>query len=133
MSYLYAISVDNKGYKRIRLPCGTHVRYRAHHAVADFFATLWYGRSLRAKQRLFAKQGAFYYGDGGTIHNNTHLDVEVDAHGRVLGVWFRCIQLPYKTSLASNRRASDLLRIAAENPPAKMHGVVVAKAPGPKS
>lgn len=36
-----------------------------------------------------------YYGDGGTIHGTTHLDVEMQ-DGKVVAVWFRCQVLPFR-------------------------------------
>ena len=38
------------------------------------------------------------YGHDGTIHQTTHLDVEVDSEGTVTAVWFRCMMLPFKVS-----------------------------------
>ena len=41
-----------------------------------------------------------FYGSGGTIHQNDNLDIGVDATGRVVSVWFRCLQLPFEQYLA---------------------------------
>jgi hypothetical protein len=40
-----------------------------------------------------------YYGDGGTIHASGTIDIQVDADGRVVAVWFRCQNLPWCVSL----------------------------------
>lgn len=47
----------------------------------------------RKKQKLAAP--ARYYGDGGTIHGTGWLDIEV-VDGRIITVWFRCQQLPFR-------------------------------------
>jgi hypothetical protein len=35
------------------------------------------------------------YGAGGTIHQTGTIDVQVDEDGEVVGVWFRCLLLPF--------------------------------------
>lgn len=71
----------------------------------DGFAWLPEPPSLfRRKQKLAGEAGARYYGDGGTIHGTTHLDVEVDPDGKVVAVWFRCQVLPYRVF---HRTATD--------------------------
>lgn len=44
---------------------------------------------------------ARYYGDGGTYHSSGVLDVGVK-DGKVVAVWFRCQQLPFKQYDASD-------------------------------
>lgn len=46
-----------------------------------------------------ADQESRIYGHDGTIHQTTHLDVEVDSEGVVQTVWFRCMMLPFKVSV----------------------------------
>lgn len=48
------------------------------------------------------------YGGNGTIHRNEQLDVEVNAAGQVVAVWFRCQPLPFKQAFADGRRATDM-------------------------
>lgn len=48
------------------------------------------------------------YGHRGTIHNTERVDVEVNAAGECVAVWFRCQQLPFKQSFADGKRASDM-------------------------
>jgi hypothetical protein len=56
------------------------------------------------KQECARESGNRYYGDGGTLHGTTHLDVELDAvTGEVRAVWFRCQQLPFKTSCTTGK------------------------------
>jgi hypothetical protein len=43
------------------------------------------------------------YGGKGTIHQTNTIDVEVDPEGRVLSVWFRCINLPFKVYLNTDK------------------------------
>jgi hypothetical protein len=49
-----------------------------------------------------------YYGDGGTIHRTTHIDIEVDPDGYVVGVWYRCRQLPFRATIVSRERAAEM-------------------------
>lgn len=46
------------------------------------------------------------YGHDKTIHRTERLDVEVNAAGEVVAVWFRCQQLPFRQSFADGARAS---------------------------
>lgn len=61
----------------------------------------WWGAKDRwgLKQDL-AKPGR-YYGNGGTIHGTTKLDVGV-IDGEVVAVWFRCQMLPFEQYDASD-------------------------------
>ena len=60
----------------------------------------------RLKQLL--SRPSRYYGDGGTIHHSTRLDVEVDTFGEVVAVWFRCQPLPFRQTLAMPNRADEM-------------------------
>jgi hypothetical protein len=56
-----------------------------------------------------AKQvGAHYYGSDGTIHGTTQLDVETDAAGTVVAVWFRCRMLPFQQIWVGEERAGNM-------------------------
>ena len=48
-----------------------------------------------------------FYGDGGTIHDNTALDVEVH-DGKVVAVWFRCATVPFKQHDVDERRVREM-------------------------
>ncbi len=48
------------------------------------------------------------YGHDKTIHQTTKLDVEVDANGKVVGVWFRCMALPFQQVTADRVRALEM-------------------------
>jgi hypothetical protein len=53
---------------------------------------------FRLKHSLAEADGNHYYGDGGTIHGTGYLDIEIDpATGEVTAVWFRCLNLPFRT------------------------------------
>ena len=52
----------------------------------------------------------FHYGDHGTIHHTEHLHVETDKKGRVVSVWFRCLQLPFEQVQVNTERADDMTR-----------------------
>jgi hypothetical protein len=64
---------------------------------------------LKHKLRWKIKQAtageSTYYGDGGTIHSTTWLDVET-FQGTVVAVWFRCRSLPFQQHEVDGRRAS---------------------------
>lgn len=62
-------------------------------------------RRWKQKQKLAFPSR--FYGDNGTIHGNTSLDVEV-CDGRVVSVWFRCQQLPFKQSIVDAKRAKEM-------------------------
>ena len=66
-----------------------------------------------------------YYGDGGTIHSNGYLDVELDYAGNVVAVWFRCQMLPFKQADVSNDRADDMERAYSESHIPALTGVEV--------
>jgi hypothetical protein len=50
-----------------------------------------------ALHQALAGAGRFY-GDGGTIHSTGTVDVEVGKDGRVVAVWYRCLNLPFMVS-----------------------------------
>lgn len=52
----------------------------------------------------------FHYGDEATVHGNGEVNVEVDAHGRVVAVWFRCALLPFTQSNVGWDRVKSLRR-----------------------
>lgn len=43
-----------------------------------------------------------------TIHNSNEVNVEVDKHGTVVGVWFRCMMLPFDVTEVSAERAKEM-------------------------
>ena len=49
-----------------------------------------------------------FYGGDGTIHNTTHVDVEVDKRGHVVAVWFRCEPLRYRQVVVDDQRAGNM-------------------------
>lgn len=76
--------------------------------------TLWWPFDRwNRKQRLAAPSR--FYGDGGTIHDTGWLDVEVH-NGQVVGVWFRCQQLPYRVTHVTAQRHLDMTRTAGGDP-----------------
>lgn len=78
----------------------------------------------QAKQAL-AHPGR-YYGEGGTIHGTTELDVEI-CDGTVVAVWYRCQQLPYNEVRVSRSRVADVVRLEGELP--AITGVELLDAP----
>lgn len=61
-----------------------------------------------------------FYGDGGTIHGTTHLDVET-RNGEVVAVWFRCSLLPFEQHEINHERA-EVRPLPWRGP--KIHGIV---------
>lgn len=51
------------------------------------------------------------YGNDSTWHKTEAVDVEVDQHGRVVSVWFRCMALPFRQSDVGPERANDMIRM----------------------
>lgn len=64
-------------------------------------------RRLRWRLKQVAAGESRYYGDGGTIHQTGHLDVETH-HGTVVAVWFRCQQLPFQQTEVDGERATEM-------------------------
>lgn len=50
----------------------------------------------------------YEYGNEDTWHQSTKLDVEVDVHGNVVAVWFRCQMLPFEEHVVDNARANEM-------------------------
>ena len=73
-----------------------------------------YLKRYRKKQELAAPSR--YYGDGGTIHSTSVLDVETDESGGVVSVWFRCQRLPFHEVIVDGRRAQEMLSSAGNEP-----------------
>jgi hypothetical protein len=57
------------------------------------------------KQELAAPSR--FYGDDGTIHHTTTLDVET-RNGKVVAVWFRCQAIAFKQSEVDKDRAAEM-------------------------
>jgi hypothetical protein len=51
------------------------------------------------------------YGDKGTIHQSEMLDIETDERGNVVGVWFRCLALPFRQVRVDENRADQMRAI----------------------
>ena len=54
------------------------------------------------------------YGRGGTIHQTTDVNVELDKNGKVVSVWFRGCPLSFTQSICSDERAKEMRRMYAE-------------------
>jgi hypothetical protein len=65
-----------------------------------------------------------FYGDGGTYHNTTFLDIETK-NGKVVAVWFRCQTLPFKQVEADNHRAEEMKKAYKEYTPPEIHGLTL--------
>lgn len=53
-----------------------------------------------------------FYGNGGTIHNTNHLDIET-RNGEVVAVWFRCATLPFEQVEVNEQRAKEMRQCKA--------------------
>lgn len=73
----------------------------------------WLGQSAREVDGTWAAKQALahpsrYYGEGGTLHGTTELDVETDAVGRVVAVWYRCQMLPFRQRTVDDERSIEM-------------------------
>jgi len=75
----------------------------------------------KRRQEEFNRTGTHYYGDGGTIHESTVLDIEIH-NGRVVSVWFRCAALPFRQVNVSDVRAYDMKCMYEDTMP-EIHGL----------
>ena len=65
-------------------------------------------------------------GDRNTIHASTDLNVEVDKHGIVVAVWFRCIALPFDQTVVDGPRAREMRHAYADGQAVtKLHAVII--------
>lgn len=87
-----------------------------------FIRRLIWRRHWRKKQD--AAKPSRYYGDGGTIHGNTDLDVET-SDGKVVVVWFRCQPLPFRQVDVGWHRAKEMRLMYARGDVVALTGVEV--------
>lgn len=67
-------------------------------------------KDWKDRQKLAQKDDAFYYGDGGTIHDSGEVNIERDEKtGKVVAVWFRCMMLPFTDHVVGEGRAQDMM------------------------
>jgi hypothetical protein len=64
--------------------------------------------SLQNIFRKLRRERTVVYGGSAAIHSSMHVDVETDEQGRVLAVWFRCMQLPFEQKTAQPDRQLEL-------------------------
>jgi hypothetical protein len=69
--------------------------------------------------------GLRYYGSDMTIHSGGEVNVEVDKHGCVVSVWFRCQPLPFTETVVRPARADEMRRMYERQPPADLEAVVL--------
>src|SRR2546425_10012095 len=79
-----------------------------------------------SSQPIETRYGDMPNGSRNTIHGTTALDVETDSKGKVVGVWFRCMILPFNQVKVNKKRASDM-KVASThaNSYVKLKAVVV--------
>ena len=66
------------------------------------------------------------YGDQRTIHGTEHLDIELDSEGKVVSVWFRCMALPFQSTVVGYDRAAEMRTMSkGVNETYKLHAVKV--------
>ena len=78
-------------------------------------------------QNTFKKRGTSYYGDGGTIHNTTEVNVELDKNGKVVSVWFRCCPLKFTQRVVDDWRADDMNKMYATGNIPEVHGLEIKR------
>lgn len=69
----------------------------------------------------------FRYGDDKTIHRTTNLNIEMDATGHIVAVWFRCIALPFDVHVANKQRAKEMEDMYKRHPMPPITAVVVER------
>lgn len=52
------------------------------------------------------------YGHKGTWHQTERVNVELDADGKVVSVWFRCMAIPFDQRVVGEERANDMRRMS---------------------
>ena len=77
--------------------------------------------------KLFGEKGTQYYGDGGTIHASSDINVELDDQGRVVSVWFRCCPLQFTQTVVDTNRAQDMRAMYQRNDFAGLHGLEIKR------
>lgn len=65
------------------------------------------------------------YGKNDTMHRCTHLDVEVDTNGKVVGVWFRCKALDFQQTIVDSTRAKEMKKMYEISPIPKLHAIII--------
>jgi hypothetical protein len=85
-------------------------------------------RDVYTEEEKFAKKQELaspsrYYGEGGTIHENTELSVET-CNGAIVSVWFRRQALPYKEVGVDLYRANEMAAMYASDD-TKLTGVEI--------
>ncbi len=58
--------------------------------------------------KLWRRRDRRYYGDGTTLHDTGHVDVEIGPDGHVCAVWFRCRTLAFQEHRVTAERAADV-------------------------
>jgi hypothetical protein len=71
------------------------------------------------------------YGDDRTIHRTDHVNVELDSHGTVVAVWFRCLLMPFTASVADPARAAEMRAAYRHHPLPGIKAIVIEHEPGP--
>lgn len=65
------------------------------------------------------------YGHDKTFRSTNLVNIETDAEGNVVAVWFRCMTLPFDQTKVDESRAEEMRRQYQEYPPAKLLAVEV--------
>lgn len=90
----------------------------------------WWERLV--PRRRMPSEDQFAYGDVGgdrnTIHGSREVDVEVDEHGAVVAVWFRCMLVPFQSRVVDKLRALEMGR-AYSDPILPVDAIIFAERP----
>lgn len=71
-----------------------------------------------------------YYGSDMTIHSGGEVNVELDKHGVVVAVWFRCQPLRFTASFADDNRTREMTLMYLQQTPPPLEGVVLKDVDG---
>jgi hypothetical protein len=85
---------------------------------------------LRLAWRALFPGRRLHYGDEGTIHQTGHLNIELDKHGRVVAVWFRCAMLPFTQTTVEWDRVKDMRHIYDRCTLARIAAIDLVRAEG---
>ncbi len=96
-----------------------NARWAAAKATADRLIEGLTNDERWALYQAMAGPTGRYYGNGGTIHDSGTIDIDLNAAGDVVAVWYRCLNLPFHVS----RDRGSMRNAEPINPPTVISGI----------